>query len=137
MATEGGGDSGDTDPTQQIEGGVATGGEMGRGAVRADLAGVFTPGDVADVMQPVLDVPMAAPQVLQCSTRAASACWGGKLVRANDHSSRLLPAPAPLPYAPARWLRQTRPRPGQPGPAGHRAPRALLRVQPLRLPQLR
>ena len=65
MAREGGGDIGDTDPTQQIAGGVATGGEIGWGAVRADLAGVFTQGAVAHVMQPVLDLLVPAPQLLQ------------------------------------------------------------------------
>jgi hypothetical protein len=50
---------------QQSEGGIATGGEIGGCVVRAGLTGVFTQGHVADVVQPILELPMTAPQLFQ------------------------------------------------------------------------
>src|SRR5262245_5372658 len=65
MAAKGGGDMGDAGLPQERAGGIATGSEIGRGTICADLAGVFTQRDVTDVLHAVLDRTVAAPQLLQ------------------------------------------------------------------------
>jgi len=65
MAAEGGGDVGDAGPPQEIERRIATGGEIGRGAVRTHLAGVFAQGHIAYIVQAVLNLPVPAPRLLQ------------------------------------------------------------------------
>lgn len=61
MAAQGGGDIRDAVLAQQVEGGVATGGEIGRSMVHSDLAGIFTQRHVADIVQAALDLPVPAP----------------------------------------------------------------------------
>jgi hypothetical protein len=65
LAAEGGGDSGHASLPQQIEGGLTTGSQIGRGAIRADLAGVFAQRHLPDVVSAVLDRPLPAPPLLQ------------------------------------------------------------------------
>jgi hypothetical protein len=65
MAAEGGGDVGDAGPPQEIEHRIATGGEIGRGAVRTHLAGVFAQDHIAYIVQAVLNLPVPAPRLLQ------------------------------------------------------------------------
>ncbi len=65
MVASGGGDVGVAGPAKQIEGGVAAGGEIGRGSAGADLAGVFAEGYIAHVMQAVLDLPVATPKACE------------------------------------------------------------------------
>ncbi|HUY76319.1 MAG TPA: hypothetical protein VMV29_06085 [Ktedonobacterales bacterium] len=64
MPPYGGRHIGDTSLAEEVEGGVAAGGEISRRVVGAHLAGIFPPGHVAHVVQPMLDLPMPAPEAL-------------------------------------------------------------------------
>src|SRR5690349_6333529 len=48
---------------EQVERGIATGREIGRSVVDADLAGVFAQRHIAHVMLAVLDLPVSAPHL--------------------------------------------------------------------------
>jgi hypothetical protein len=52
---------------QQIERGIAAGGEIGRSIPRAYLAGILAQGDIAHVMQSVLDLPVPTPEPFEPS----------------------------------------------------------------------
>ena len=65
MATQRGGDVGDASGPEQIERGIATGSEVGGGAIGADLASLLAQRDIADVVQDVLDLPVATPELFQ------------------------------------------------------------------------
>jgi hypothetical protein len=56
-----GGDLGASGEAEEVDGGVAEGGQVLRSVAAADLATVFAVGNVANPMQPVFDVPMSAP----------------------------------------------------------------------------
>ena len=58
---EAGGDFRASGEAEEVDGGVAEGGQVLRPVATADLAFVFAVDDVANPMQPVFDVPMAAP----------------------------------------------------------------------------
>src|SRR5689334_13613698 len=111
MAAECCGDIGDAALPQQVEGGIAARGEIGRRPVCPDLTGVLAERHVPDVMEAILDLPVPAPHLLE---PAASACSGGKLVRACAHSARVVPAFSPLTYSTSRRRRHTWARAGQP-----------------------
>ncbi len=63
--SEGRGDIGGAEGSQDVQGHVADGGQDLRGGSRADLAGVLSHRGVPDPMHTVLDVPVLSPPLQQ------------------------------------------------------------------------
>ena len=61
-AATGGSDRGSAEAMDQADGGIAEGGYDLRRVVRPDRCAVLIERDIADIMQPIFDGPVAAPE---------------------------------------------------------------------------
>ena len=83
-------------PAQEIEGSIATGGEVRRGVAGADLAGVFAQGHVTHVVQAILDLPVSTPEVFQPRRIRQGRRQAGQVrsqAKSYDASTAVLQAP--------------------------------------------
>lgn len=99
VPTQGGSDIGHAAQPQQVEGGIATSGEVGWGPVRPDLASVLPERHIPDVVQAVLDLPVAAPQLLEPRRIRLLRRQAGAGVRPLLARRARLAATAVLPFA--------------------------------------